>query len=99
MPSKDEIYRISVEMISQVHRNYNLRNRIVNNDTGKSSSIFIKDITHKMKDDSKETRVEKTKPKDSKTKKWEPKKKVQFQISDVPKTMVQEKNVGSYLAK
>ena len=27
MPSKEEIDRITVEMISQVHSNYNLRNR------------------------------------------------------------------------
>lgn len=49
IPSKEEIGRITGEMISQEHRNYNLRNPIVNNDVGKPSSIFIKDVTHKMK--------------------------------------------------
>lgn len=86
-------------MISQVHGNYNLRNRKIGNDVGKSSSIFIKNITHKMKDDNKKTRVETMRVKDSKAKKWEPKNKVQFQTSDTPKIVVQEKNSRSNLAK
>ena len=55
MPYKEEIDKITAEMISQVHSNYNLRNRTNKNDIGKSSSIFIKDITYKMKDDNKKT--------------------------------------------
>lgn len=50
--SKEGIDIFIVEMIFQVHSNYNMRNRTVNNDTSKSSGIFIKDITHKMIDDS-----------------------------------------------
>ena len=45
-------------MISQVHSNYNLRNRVVNNDAGKPSSVFIKDITHKMNDQNKKFNVD-----------------------------------------
>ena len=41
-----------------MHRNYNLRNRIVNNDVEKPSSIFIKHVTHKMKDEDKKANVE-----------------------------------------
>ena len=91
MPSKEEIDRIIVEMISQVHSNYNLRNRIVNNDAGKPSSVFIKDITHKMNDESKKINVDVPKIKDNKVKKWEPKKKVQFQIDETTKAVVQGK--------
>ena len=53
MPSKEEIDRITIEMIYQVHINYSLRNGKVNDDARKSFGIFIKDITHKMKDESK----------------------------------------------
>ena len=65
-------------MISQVNSSYNLRSKIVGNEAGKPSSILIKDITHKMKDDNKKINVEVVKVKDSKVKKWEPKKKVQL---------------------
>ena len=88
MPSKEEINRIIAEMISQVHSNYNLRKRIVNNDVGKPSSIFIKDITHKTKDEDKKASVETDKIKDIKAKKWEPKKKVQFQTNETTKAIV-----------
>ena len=91
MPSKEEIDRITVEMISQVHSNYNLRNRTIRNDVGKPSSIFIKDITHKMKDKDKNSTIETVKIKDIKAKKWEPKRKVQFQTNETTKAIVQEK--------
>ena len=48
----------------------------MNNDVGKPSSIFIKDVTHKMKDEDKKDNVETLKVKDINTKKCEPKKKV-----------------------
>ena len=66
IPSKEEIDRITIEMISQVHSNYNLRNRTINNDVGKPSGIFIKDITHKMKDEDKKDDIETVKIKDIK---------------------------------
>lgn len=56
-PSREEIEKITIEMISQVHSNYNLKNRTVNSDTSKPSGIFIKDITHKMTNDSKKVLV------------------------------------------
>ena len=73
---KDEIDRIMAEMISQVHSDYNLRNWTIRNDIGKPSGIFIKDITHKMKDEDKKAKVEIVKGHERRTKKWEPKKKV-----------------------
>ena len=99
MLSKEEIDKIIAEMISQVHSNYNLRNKTTRNYVGKPFGIFIKDITHKMKDDNKKNHVEKEKAKDSKAKKWEPKNKLQFQTSDTLKIVVQEKNSRSDLAK
>lgn len=99
MPSKEEIDKIIAEMIFEVYSNYNLRNRIVNNDIGKPSRIFIKDITHKMKEKNKKSTVETIKIKDSKPKKWEPKKKVQFQAYNVAKAVVQEKQSGSNTTK
>ena len=69
MPSKEDIDRITVEMISQVHSNYNLRNRTVNNDARKPSSVFIKDITHKMNDERKKINTDMPKIKDNKVKK------------------------------
>ncbi len=68
VPSKEEIQRVITEMISQVCSNYNLRNRIVNNDVRKPFGIFIKDIKHKMKDDDKKANVETIKIKDIKAK-------------------------------
>ena len=65
-------------MVSQVHSNYNLRNRTVNNNTSKPPGIFIKDITHKMNNDTKKDSIVTTKVQDSKNKKWDPKKKVKF---------------------
>lgn len=94
MPSKKEIDKVTAEMISQVHSKYNFRNRIVNNDAGKYFGIFIKDITHKMKNDNMKANVEITKVKDRKTKKWEPKKKVQFQTNKTVKATMQEKKSG-----
>lgn len=95
VPSKEEIDRVIVEMISQVHSNYNLRNTIVNNEIGKTFGIFIKDITHKMKDEDKKASVETVKVKDVKTKKWEPKKKVKFQVNEIEKEIVEEKGSRS----
>ena len=57
MPYKEEIDWIIVEMISQVHSNYNWRKKIVNSDVGKPFGIFIKDITHKIKDENKEVKA------------------------------------------
>ena len=65
-------------MISQVHSSYNLRSRIVCNEALKPYGIFIQDITHKMKDDNKKNNVETSKVKDTKVKKGEPNRKVQF---------------------
>lgn len=62
-------------MVSKVHSNYNLRNKTINNEVGKPSRIFIKDITHKMNDDNKKESTMTVKVKDNKNKKWEPKKK------------------------
>ena len=76
MPSKEEIDRITVEMISQVYSNYNLRNQKIINDVGKPSGIFIKDITHKMKDEDKKAKVEMVRGNEARIKKWEPRKKV-----------------------
>lgn len=75
-------------MVLQVHSNYNLRN-----DTGKPSGIFIKDITQKMIDGNKKYSRMIAKVKDVKRKKWEPKKKVQFQNVEVVKTNVQDKKL------
>ena len=86
-------------MISQVHSNYNLRIRIIGSNVGKCFGIFIKDITHKMKDESNKTHTETTKAKDRKIKKWEPKNKVKFQTSNTPKIVVQEKNSASNSSK
>ena len=86
-------------MISCVHSNYNLRNQIINNDVGKPSGIFIKDITNKLKDEGKKADTETIKIKDIKTKKWEAKKKVQFQINETTKEIVQEKGSGSTTVK
>ena len=83
MPSKEEIDKIIVEMISQVYNNYNLRSRTIGNDADKTFGIFIKDITHKMEGDSKKTHIEIAKAKDNKANKWEPKRKVKFQTSDL----------------
>ena len=44
---------ITVGMVGQVHSTYYLINKIVNNIASKESSIFIKDITHKMDDENK----------------------------------------------
>ena len=85
MPSKEEIDRITTEMISQVHSDYNLRNWTIRNDIGKPSGIFIKDITHKMKDEDKKAKVEIVKGKEENKKKWEPKRKVKFQKNEVAK--------------
>ena len=93
MPFKEEIDRITIEMISQVHSNYNLRSRIVNNDARNPSSVFIKDITHKMNDENKKININVPKIKDNKVKKWEPKKKVQFQTSETIKVVVQPKKL------
>ena len=46
--SKKEINQIIVDMVAQVQSNYGLRNRIVSDKSDKSSSIFMKYITHKM---------------------------------------------------
>ena len=81
-------------MISQFHSNYNLRNRIVNNDAGKPSNVFIKDITHKMNDESKRINIDVPKIKNNKVKKWEPKGKVQFQTNETTKLVVQGKKSG-----
>lgn len=99
MPSKEEFDKITAEMISQVHSNSTLRNRTINNDVGKTSGIFIKDITHKMKYENKKATVETIKIKDSKPKKWEPKKKVQFQACETTKVVVQEKKSGPNTTK
>ena len=53
IPSKEEIDKITAQMISQVHSNYDLRSRTIGNDAIQPSSIFIKDTTHKMEDDRK----------------------------------------------
>ena len=94
MPSKEEIDRIIAEMISQVHSNYKLRNRTVDNDAGKPSSVFIKYITHKMNDESKKINTDAPKIKNNKVKKWEPKGKVQFQMNETTKPVVQGKKLG-----
>ena len=73
-----EIDRIIAEMISQVHSNYNLRNRAISNDAGRPSSVFIKVTTHKMNDQHKKVSIDVPKIKENKGQKWEPKKKVQF---------------------
>lgn len=91
MLSEEEIDRITTEMICQVHNNYNLRNRIVNNDFGKYSGIFIKDITHKMNDENKKVKVDVPTIKENKFKKSEPEKKVQFQIDEKMNVSMQGK--------
>ena len=48
-----------------------------------------------MKDEDKKANVEIVKVKDIKTKKWEPKKKVQFQTNETTKAIVKEKKLGS----
>ena len=68
--SQEEINIIIVEMVTQVHNTYNLRNRIVNNATKKASSNFIKDITHKLNDGKKKEDPVVVKVNDSKAKKW-----------------------------
>ena len=99
MPSKEEIDRITTEMISQVQSNYKIIIGIVNNDVGKPSSILIKDITHTMKNEDKKASTETIKTKDIQTRKWEPKKKVQFQTNEATKEIVQEKGSGSDATK
>ncbi len=89
IPSKEEIDRITAKMISQVHSNYNLRNRAINNEAGRPSSVFIKDTTHKINDQHKKVSIDVPKIKENKSRKWEPKKKVQFQIGEATKTVVQ----------
>ena len=76
MPSKEDIDKITGEMISEVHSNYSLRNQTIGNDITKTSGIFKKNITHEMEGDSKKTHIEIAKDKDNKAKKWEPKKRV-----------------------
>lgn len=56
-PSKDEIDKITIEMVAQVLSTYNLRNRTLNDNTSKSYGIFIKDVTHKSVDIEKKERV------------------------------------------
>ena len=69
-----------------------MRNSKINNDVGKHFGIFIKDTTHKMKDEDKKAKVDIVKIREAKTKKWEPKKKVIFQTNDAEKEIVQEKD-------
>ena len=90
-PSNEEIDRITTEMVAQVHSTYNLRNRTVNNNVGKASRIFIKDITDKMDDGNKEDNPGIVKTKDSKNRKCKLKKKVQFQGMEVVKMNTHEK--------
>ena len=52
-----------------------------------------------MKDEDKKAKVEIVKGKEAKKKKWEPKKKVQFQKNEVAKAIVQEKGSGSDATK
>lgn len=52
-----------------------------------------------MKDGNKKVTVEIVKIKDNKTKKWEPKKKVQFQESAIEKVVLLEKELGSDTTK
>ena len=75
-PSNEGIDRITTEMVAQVHNTYNPINRTVNNNVGKASGIFIKVITHKMGDENEKDNPVIVKIKDTKGKKWEPKKKV-----------------------
>lgn len=89
-PSKKEIDKITTKTISQVHNNYNFRNKIVNSAGGNSSSIFIKDITHKMKGDTKEKDQSITKNKETNVKKWEPKRNVQNKSIELVKADVGE---------
>ena len=78
-------------MIAQVQRNYGLRNRIVNDKSKKSTSIFIKDTIPKLQKVVKELEPLVMKVKDQKNKKWEAKK-------DVSVTKINRKE-ESHLAK
>ena len=91
MPSKEEIDKITTKMISQVHSNYSLRNRAIENDAEKTSSIFIKDIAHKMEGDSKKTHTKIPKAKDNKDRKWEPKKNCNFKQVTPPRQYYKKK--------
>ena len=77
-PSKEEIDRITSELVAQVQSTYNLRNRVVNGAPVKSSIIFIKDNTEKVTHENKKNPPEVPKIKENKKKKWEPKKMVHF---------------------
>lgn len=41
-PSNEEIATITVAMVAQVKSNYQLRNRVVGEDQGKPSGLFVK---------------------------------------------------------
>ena len=75
-PSKEEIDKITVDMIAQVQSNYGLRNRVINDKTDVYARIFIKDTVPKMQKAMKELEPLVVKIKDQKRKKWEAKKDV-----------------------
>ena len=90
-PSKEEIDKITVEMVTKVQSTYNLRNRILNDNTSKSSSIFIKDVTHKSLDTKKGKCPLVVKAKSVKDKKWEPKNSFLVQNVDKRKKHIDAK--------
>ena len=53
-PSKEEINKITIDMIAQVQSNYGLRNKTVNDKPGKAVGIYIKDTAPKMQKTRKE---------------------------------------------
>lgn len=59
-------------MVTHVHRNYDLRNRTINNTKIKTTGIFMKDKAYKMASVDKELDPMIIQIKDPKAKKWEP---------------------------
>lgn len=87
-PSKEEIERITSELVAQVHSNYNLRNRVVNAAPVKPAGLFMKDTPAKGTNEVQKNVPELPKAKENSTKKWEPKKKVHFQEIETTKTFI-----------
>lgn len=87
-PSKEEIDRITSELVAQVHSNYNLRNRVVNAVPVKPAGLFMKDTPVKRMNEVHKNVPEFPKAKEYTTKRWDPKKKVHFQEAETTKMII-----------
>ena len=86
-------------MVAQVKSNYGLRNMTINDRFDKISSIFIKDVTHKLEKFIKAFNHYIIEVKESKEKKWEEKKSVQSSLNDKKNEPVLVKSVLQKLDK